>query len=67
MVYEDWFIGGSLWWVFLFVAPLYYEIDGVLMIVQKILFTVRVSGCLLCDISGVSVDRVSNCYVLTRW
>jgi hypothetical protein len=28
---------------------------GVLMIAQKILFAVRIIGCLVCDMSGVNV------------
>jgi hypothetical protein len=30
-------------------------VGGALMIAQKILFAVRVIGCLMCDISGVNV------------
>ncbi|CAI8706827.1 hypothetical protein EMIT0P4_100164 [Pseudomonas sp. IT-P4] len=38
----------------------------VLMIAQKILFAVRVNGCWVCDISGVSVEYVNISYVLTE-
>ncbi|MNN66536.1 hypothetical protein D3C81_1821190 [compost metagenome] len=42
---------------YLFVVLLFdfCSVGGVLMIAQKILFAVRVIGCLVCDISGVNV------------
>jgi hypothetical protein len=33
----------------------FWSVGGVLMIAQKILFAVRVIGCLMCDISGMNV------------
>jgi hypothetical protein len=36
-----------------------------LMIAQKILFAVRVVGCLVCDISGLNVECVNIGYVFT--
>jgi hypothetical protein len=44
-----------------------FEFLGVgctLMIAQKILFAVRVIGCLVCDISGVSVECENISYAL---
>jgi hypothetical protein len=36
------------------------------MIAQKILFAVRVIGCLMCDISGMDVECENISYVLTK-
>jgi hypothetical protein len=35
------------------------------MIAQKIIFAVRVIGCLVCDISGVNAGSENISYVLT--
>jgi hypothetical protein len=52
-----------------FICPLccfsIFNVGGVLMIAQKILFAVRAIGCLVCDISGVDVDCENTSYVLT--
>ena len=59
-----WFLAGYYLFVVLLLGFLSFW--HVLMIAQKILFAVRVNGCWVCDISGVSVEYVNISYVLTE-
>ena len=53
---------------YLFVVSLvgFMNFWRILMIAQKILFAVRVIGCEVCDISGVSVECVNISYVIAE-
>ena len=44
-------------------SSIFFNVDGALMIAQKILFAVRVIGFLVCDISGVNVECENISYV----
>jgi hypothetical protein len=59
-----WFLTGF----YLFVVSLvgFLNFWRILMIAQKILFAVRVIGCEVCDISGVSIECVNISYVLAE-
>jgi hypothetical protein len=59
-----WFLTGF----YLFVVLLFGFLNfwRILMIAQKILFAVRVIGCEVCDISGVSVECENISYVLAE-
>ena len=59
-----WFLIGF----YLFVVSLvgFMNFWRILMIAQKILFAVRVIGCEVCDISGVSVECVNISYVIAE-
>ncbi|MNP33301.1 hypothetical protein D3C76_1265330 [compost metagenome] len=59
-----WFLTGF----YLFVVSLvgFLNFWRILMIAQKILFAVRVIGCEVCDISGMSIECVNISYVLAE-